>query len=80
MRRSKRDLLKLVRQAEERMRELLVSAVNDAASRFKEVVGLLFPEGDGKLRMIECEDVLEGGLEIDVRIHRRGAARPQAGR
>ncbi|HVE92932.1 MAG TPA: chromosome segregation protein SMC [Actinomycetota bacterium] len=76
LRRSRRDLMKLVRAATERMREMLVTAVQDADVRFREVAGLLFPEGDGRLRLVESEeDPLEGGLEIEVRLGRKGHRR-----
>jgi chromosome segregation protein len=76
LRRSRRDLLKLVRSAEEQMRELLTSAVQDADVRFREVAGLLFPEGDGRLRLAAGgEDPLESGLEIEVRLGRKGHRR-----
>lgn len=79
LRRSKRDLIKLVRAAEEKMRELLVAAVQDADVRFREVTGLLFPEGDGRLRLVTPGgpdgDPLDGGLEIEVRLGRKGHRR-----
>jgi chromosome segregation protein len=75
LRRSKRDLLKVIRAAEEQMRGLLAAAVEDADARFREVVGLLFPEGDGRLRLVGAEDPLEAGIEIEVRLGRKGHRR-----
>lgn len=76
LRASRRDLMKLVRAATDRMRELLVDAVKDADERFREVAELLFPEGDGRLRLVgESEDPLEKGIEIEVRLGRKGHRR-----
>ncbi|HVL81953.1 MAG TPA: chromosome segregation protein SMC [Actinomycetota bacterium] len=77
LRSSKRDLMKLVRAAEGRMRELLASAVEDADVRFREVAALLFPEGDGRLRLMpgDGDDPLTGGIEIEVRLGRKGHRR-----
>jgi chromosome segregation protein len=75
LRKSRRDLMKLVRATEERMRELLTTAVQDVDVRFREVAALLFPEGDGRLRLAYEDDPLEGRVEIEVRLGRKGHRR-----
>ncbi len=75
LRSSKRDLMKVVRATEEKMREMLVAATDDAAERFHEVIGLLFPEGDGRIRLVGSDDPLEAGVEIEVRLGRKGHRR-----
>jgi chromosome segregation protein len=72
LRNSRRDLLKVVRTVDEEMRQLLVRAAEDANAAFQDVVGLLFPEGGGRLRLAGAEDPLEAGVEIEVRLGRKG--------
>ena len=72
LRNSRRDLMKVVRAADEEMRELLVRATDDANDAFQDVVGLLFPEGGGRIRLTGADDPLEAGIEIEVRLGRKG--------
>ncbi|MGH2759013.1 MAG: hypothetical protein ACRDKJ_05545, partial [Actinomycetota bacterium] len=75
LRTSRRDLLKVVRTVDEEMRQLLVRAAEDANAAFQDVVGLLFPEGGGRIRLTGAEDPLEAGVEIEVRLGRKGHRR-----
>ncbi len=72
LRNSRRDLMKVVRAADVEMRELLVRATEDANAAFQDVVGLLFPEGGGRIRLTGNDDPLEAGIEIEVRLGRKG--------
>ncbi|MEX0875705.1 MAG: chromosome segregation protein SMC [Actinomycetota bacterium] len=75
LRSSRRDLLKVVRAADVEMRELLVRAAEDANNSFQDVIGLLFPEGGGRIRLTGSDDPLEAGIEIEVRLGRKGHRR-----
>ncbi len=75
LRDSRRDLLKVVRAADVEMRELLVRASEDANNSFQDVIGLLFPEGGGRIRLTGNDDPLEAGVEIEVRLGRKGHRR-----
>src|SRR5919109_129789 len=72
LRTSRRDLLKVVRSVDVEMRELLVRAAEDANAAFQDVVALLFPEGGGRIRLAGSDDPLESGIEIEVRLGRKG--------
>ncbi len=72
LRNSRRDLMKVVRTVDIEMRELLVRAAEDANAAFQDVVGLLFPEGGGRIRLTGSDDPLESGVEIEVRLGRKG--------
>ena len=72
LRSSRRDLMKVVRLADTEMRELLVKAAEDANEAFQDIVGLLFPEGGGRIRLTGAEDPLEAGVEIEVRLGKKG--------
>jgi chromosome segregation protein len=54
------------------MRELLVRAAEDANEAFQDVVGLLFPEGGGRIKLTGGDDPLEAGVEISVRLGKKG--------
>jgi chromosome segregation protein len=75
LRNSRRDLMKVVRAADEEMRELLVRAAEDANNAFQDIVSLLFPEGGGRIRLAGADDPLEAGIEIEVRLGRKGHRR-----
>jgi chromosome segregation protein len=75
LRTSRRDLMRVVRTADEQMREMLVRATEDANAKFTDVIGLLFPEGGGRLRLAGADDPLEAGVEIEVRLGRKGHRR-----
>jgi chromosome segregation protein len=72
LRNSRRDLMKVIRAADVEMRELLVRAAEDANTAFQDVIGLLFPEGGGRIRLTGADDPLEAGVEIEVRLGRKG--------
>jgi chromosome segregation protein len=72
LRNSRRDLMKVVRAADDEMRELLVRAAEDANNAFQDIVTLLFPEGGGRIRLTGADDPLEAGVEIEVRLGRKG--------
>ncbi len=75
LRKSRADLLKVIRAADTEMRELLVRATEDANNSFQDVIGLLFPEGGGRIRLTGADDPLEAGIEIEVRLGRKGHRR-----
>ena len=64
---SRRDLLKVVRAVEERVREVFGQAFEDVAREFQRTFGLLFPGGDGRLVLTEPDDLLASGVEIEAR-------------
>jgi chromosome segregation protein len=64
---SRRDLLKVVRAVEERVREVFGQAFIDVAREFERTFGLLFPGGEGRLLLTEPEDLLATGVEVEAR-------------
>jgi chromosome segregation protein len=64
---SRRDLLKVVRAVDERVREVFGTAFEDVAAEFQRTFGLLFPGGDGRLVLTEPDDLLASGVEIEAR-------------
>ncbi len=64
---SRRDLLKVVRAIDERVREVFGQAFGDVAREFGRTFRLLFPGGEGRLVLTEPEDMLNTGVEVEAR-------------
>ena len=64
---SRRDLLKVVRAVDERVREVFGQAYGDVAKEFERTFGLLFPGGEGRLVLTDPDDLLDTGVEIEAR-------------
>ncbi len=67
LRASRRDLLDIVREVDERMREVFAEAYADTAAQFERVFARLFPGGEGRLVLTEPDDLLTTGIEIEAR-------------
>jgi chromosome segregation protein len=64
---TRRDLLTVVHDVDERIHEVFTSAFEDTAREFEQVFGILFPGGSGRLVLTEPEDMLATGIEIEAR-------------
>ena len=64
---SRRDLLKVVRAVDQRVREVFGQAFEDVAGEFQRTFGLLFPGGEGRLVLTEPDDLLASGVEVEAR-------------
>jgi len=67
VRTSRRDLLKVVTEVDERIRELFLGAFADVSREYEHVFSTLFPGGVGRLRLTDPADVLETGIEVEAR-------------
>jgi chromosome segregation protein len=67
LRESRRDLLKLVRAVDERVREVFGQAFVDVAAEFERTFALLFPGGEGRLVLTDPDDLLGSGVEVEAR-------------
>jgi chromosome segregation protein len=64
---SRKDLLKVVRAVDERVREVFGQAFIDVANEFERTFALLFPGGEGRLLLTEPDDLLGSGVEVEAR-------------
>ena len=64
---TRRDLLTVVREVDERIHEVFASAFEDTAREFEIVFRTLFPGGEGKLILTEPDDLLATGVEVEAR-------------
>jgi chromosome segregation protein len=64
---TRRDLLTVVRDVDDRILEVFTSAYHDTAREFEEVFKVLFPGGEGRLTLTDPEDMLTTGIEVEAR-------------
>ncbi|MGH3740991.1 MAG: chromosome segregation protein SMC, partial [Micromonosporaceae bacterium] len=67
LRRTRRDLLTVVGEVDERILEVFAAAYEDTAREFEVVFDILFPGGEGRLRLTEPDDLLTTGIEVEAR-------------
>jgi chromosome segregation protein len=64
---TRRDLLTVVRDVDDRILEVFTSAYNDTAREFEQVFKVLFPGGEGRLVLTDPDNMLTTGIEVEAR-------------
>jgi chromosome segregation protein len=64
---TRRDLLTVVRDVDDRILEVFTGAFADTAREFEQVFPVLFPGGEGRLVLTDPEDLLTTGVEVEAR-------------
>ncbi|HEY9497171.1 MAG TPA: AAA family ATPase, partial [Intrasporangium sp.] len=64
---SKRDLLDIVKEVDERVERVFAEAFADTAVQFERVFQRLFPGGEGRLVLTDPSNLLTSGLEVEAR-------------
>jgi chromosome segregation protein len=64
---TRRDLLTVVKEVDERILEVFTSAYHDVAREFEIVFATLFPGGEGRLVLTDPDDMLLTGIEVEAR-------------
>ena len=64
---TRRDLLTVVREVDERVEQVFTAAYNDTAAEFEQVFATLFPGGTGRLVLTDPNDMLTTGIEIEAK-------------
>ncbi|WP_250448244.1 AAA family ATPase, partial [Actinotalea sp. C106] len=67
LKRSRTDLLQIVREIDERVEQVFAEAYRDTAVQFERVFERLFPGGEGRLVLTEPGDMLTTGIEVEAR-------------
>ncbi|HZR49404.1 MAG TPA: chromosome segregation protein SMC [Streptosporangiaceae bacterium] len=67
LRKTRRDLLQVVKEVDDRVQEVFASAYADTAREFEALFSRLFPGGQGRLLLTEPDDMLATGIEIEAR-------------
>jgi chromosome segregation protein len=64
---TKRDLLGIVKDVDERVEQIFTAAYEDTARQFEGVFSRLFPGGEGRLVLTDPDDMLATGVEVEAR-------------
>ncbi|MGH3920937.1 MAG: AAA family ATPase, partial [Pseudonocardiaceae bacterium] len=64
---TRRDLLTVVAEVDEKILEVFTEAFHDVAREFETVFATLFPGGEGRLVLTEPDDMITTGIEVEAR-------------
>jgi chromosome segregation protein len=67
LKKTRRDLLTVIREVDERVQQVFTSAYADTAREFEIIIERLFPGGDGRLLLTDPDDMLTTGIDIEAR-------------
>ena len=67
VRNSRRELNRVIRAVDKEIVTVFENAFHDVAEHFTRLFSTLFPGGNGKLSLLDPDDLLETGIEIDAR-------------
>jgi chromosome segregation protein len=67
LKKTRRDLLLVVKEVDDRVQEVFASAYADTAREFEQIFSRLFPGGQGRLVLTEPDDMLATGIEVEAR-------------
>jgi chromosome segregation protein len=67
LKKTRRDLLTVIKEVDDRVQQVFASAYEDTAREFENIIGRLFPGGEGRLFLTEPDDLLATGIEIEAR-------------
>ncbi|WP_156754248.1 chromosome segregation protein SMC [Actinokineospora pegani] len=64
---TRRDLLTVIKEVDEKILEVFASAYFDVAREFETVFDVLFPGGEGRMILTDPEDMLATGVDVEAR-------------
>ncbi len=67
LRKTRRDLLTVVKEVDDRVQQVFAEAFADTAREFENIFARVFPGGEGKLLLTEPDDMLATGIEFEAR-------------
>jgi chromosome segregation protein len=67
LKKTRRDLLTVIKEVDDRVQQVFAAAFEDTAREFEQIIGRLFPGGDGRLLLTEPDDMLATGIEVEAR-------------
>jgi chromosome segregation protein len=67
LKKTRRDLLTVIREVDERVQEVFSRAYADTAREFAAIIERLFPGGEGRLLLTEPDDMLATGIDVEAR-------------
>jgi chromosome segregation protein len=67
LKKSKRDLLDIIKEVDDRVQEIFEEAYRDTAREFEKIFARLFPGGEGRLVLTDPSDMLNSGVDVEAR-------------
>ncbi|MEY3278424.1 MAG: chromosome segregation protein, partial [Actinomycetota bacterium] len=67
LRKSRNDLMAIIKDVDQRVQEVFAQAFEDTAREFEGVFSRLFPGGEGRLILTNPDDLLTTGIEVEAR-------------
>ena len=67
LKRTRKDLLDIVREVDARVEQVFTEAYVDVERAFEETFARLFPGGEGRLVLTDPDDMLNTGIEVEAR-------------
>ncbi|NRQ33311.1 chromosome segregation protein SMC [Nonomuraea sp. NN258] len=67
LKKTRRDLLTVVKEVDDRVEQMFASAYEDVAREFEQIFTRVFPGGDGRLVLTVPDDMLTTGIEVEAR-------------
>jgi chromosome segregation protein len=67
LKKSRTDLLQIVKEIDERVERVFADAFRDTAEQFVDVFARMFPGGEGRLVLTDPDDMLTTGIEVEAR-------------
>jgi chromosome segregation protein len=67
LKKTRRDLLTVIREVDERVQQVFSAAYADVAEEFNSIITRLFPGGDGRLVLTDPDDMLATGIDVEAR-------------
>ncbi|MFC9808454.1 chromosome segregation protein SMC [Streptomyces griseoaurantiacus] len=67
LKKTRADLLQVVKEVDERVEQVFTDAYRDTAREFEGVFGRLFPGGEGRLVLTDPDHMLTTGLDVEAR-------------
>jgi chromosome segregation protein len=67
LKKSRNDLLQIIKDVDDRVQEVFSQAFEDTAREFERVFARLFPGGEGRLILTDPSDLLNTGVDVEAR-------------
>ncbi|WP_328479497.1 chromosome segregation protein SMC [Streptomyces sp. NBC_00377] len=67
LKKTRTDLLQVVKEVDERVEQVFTEAFRDTAQQFEGVFGRLFPGGEGRLILTDPDNMLTTGVDVEAR-------------
>ncbi|MEH0514569.1 AAA family ATPase [Streptomyces sp. B21-106] len=67
LKKTRTDLLQVVKEVDERVEQVFTEAFRDTARQFEGVFGRLFPGGEGRLILTDPDNMLTTGVDVEAR-------------